>query len=108
MTGDPRQHPDSDGGASGGGGGASLDAYLDGQLAGPARDAFEARLARDPQLAEGVEAQRKLDRALLGLFVVPMFPGMPTNGHPHPNGGPNGHPAPATPATAAKIALSSR
>jgi hypothetical protein len=65
--------------------------------------AFEARLARDPVLAAGRDAQRRIDRGLRGLFVIPPFVGLPINGHPpggtaHPA---NGHPlTPAAPAGA--------
>jgi hypothetical protein len=69
---------------------ATLDAYLDGQLAPAERSAFEARLAGDPALATNAEMQRRIDASLAGLFAVPMFPGLPTNGHPKdlPNNGP--------------------
>ena len=66
------------------GDGAALDAYLDGQLGTSARSAFEARLAGDPALAAELDVQRRLDRSLRGAFLVPPFPGLPTNGHPTP------------------------
>ena len=83
------------------GGGSTLDAYLDGQLSGAERSAFEARLARDPALAGAREAQRRVDAGLRGLFVIPPFIPLPMSGHPT---GTNGHPSnghPVTPATPA-------
>jgi hypothetical protein len=96
-------HDDADDlGGGGGGGGSALDAYLDGQLGGAERAAFEARLARDPALAGARDAQRQIDGRLRGLFVVPPFIPLPINGNP-PSGA-NGHPAnghPVAPAAAA-------
>lgn len=65
--------------------GGGLDAYLDGLLSGPDRQAFEARLAQDPALRAEADAQRRLDGALRSLFVVPVPPPLPpihVNGKP--------------------------
>src|SRR3954451_21802845 len=83
-----------DPGDNGSGGGTLLDAYLDGQLTGAELAVFEARLASEPALAARRDAQRRIDRGLRGLFVVPPFIALPINGHPpttpgHPA---NGHP----------------
>jgi hypothetical protein len=78
-----------------------LDAYLDGQLTGPARDAFEARLARDPALAAELALQRRMDGSLRAMFVATPFPGVPSNGHPAPLPHQNGAPVPAAKTAAA-------
>jgi hypothetical protein len=65
--------------------GSALDAYVDGVMPPAERAAFERRLAADPALAAGLAAQRRMDRSLRGLFVVPPFAGLPINGHPTPD-----------------------
>jgi hypothetical protein len=75
-------------------GGGGVDAYLDGLLSGPERAAFEARLAGDADLRAELDAQRRLDRSLRGLFVVPPPPPLPPGVHV------NGHPRPTSPGAA--------
>jgi hypothetical protein len=73
--------------------GGGLDAYLDGLLSGPDRQAFEARLAQSPQLRAEADAQRRLDGSLRSLFVVPVpapLPPVHVNGKPPPGPGAGG------------------
>ena len=88
MNGGGRGYHDPNG--PGAGATAGLDAYVDGLMSPAERDAFERRLAVDPALSEGLATQRRLDRSLCGLFAVPPFIGLPTNGHPTPDSGPGG------------------
>ena len=53
---------------------SNLDLYLDGLLAGPELRAFEEQLARDPQLAAQVEAQRRIDDSLQRVMAAPPAP----------------------------------
>ena len=53
---------------------SNLDLYLDGLLAGPELRAFEEQLARDPQLAAQVEAQRRIDDSLRRVMAAPPAP----------------------------------
>jgi hypothetical protein len=53
---------------------SNLDLYLDGLLAGEQLRAFEEQLARDPQLAAAVEAQRRIDSSLRRVMVAPSAP----------------------------------
>ncbi len=53
---------------------SNLDLYLDGQLTGAELRAFEEQLARDPQLAAVVEAQRQIDSSLRRVMVAPAAP----------------------------------
>lgn len=87
-----------------------LDAYTDGLLGGPAREAFEARLAGDPALRDELAAQRRLDDSLRGLFCVPLaaplLPTAPANGHAShpPSQGPSAPAAAAGKSVASKVA----
>lgn len=47
-----------------------LDAYLDDALEPAAREAFEKRLGNDPELAQQVELQRRIDASLVANFPV--------------------------------------
>ncbi|MEM7314354.1 MAG: zf-HC2 domain-containing protein [Planctomycetota bacterium] len=48
-----------------------LAAYLDGELSGEQREAFERRLGEDKELMQQVELQQRIDLSLLGMFAVP-------------------------------------
>lgn len=77
-----------------------LDAYVDGLLSRPEREAFEARLAQNPLLRAEVEAQRRVDGSLRGLFPIPMSLPLPPA---HVNGKPQGQgPAAKSPSPAGR------
>ena len=48
-----------------------VDAYLDDQLDGDQRAAFERRLAKEPVLLESLDRQASIDRALKRIFAPP-------------------------------------
>ncbi len=51
--------------------GSQLDAYLDGLLTGPEREAFERRIEGDAELRNEMARQRRIDASLARMFAPP-------------------------------------